>query len=500
LAGIRVTYSGLINFGIRLISIVTGLVFVLIVTRSLSIDEFGTWGLINGIIIYAMVISPIITYWTTREGARGEKTAKTAIFSSGGLSIIGLIIYLTAAYFVGIQSDVDVNVLLFAGVLIPLFFLDQSSVAINLGYKPQAVGYGFLAFELTKIPSALVFVYFLKFGVEGAILASLVAYIVKISVQVFFAREVLQSHFQKKYLKKWLKLFWLPIYRTLPSVFALSDVAVFAIMTGSVTGVAYYTSARTIGFLVNHIRAFNQAVYPKLLQSEKQEFLQENLIKLFYFGFPLMAFSITFAKPALFALNPIYQIAAPIVIVISIRTFLTTLNRALYSAHLGMEGIDKDLQSISSKDYLKSKLMLIPTIENIKQGVYLGVLALMLYILSSQTESTLDLVFYWVLISLGIEIPVIFYMIYLTKKTFTIKIDKISIFKYLLVSIVVFGVSGIFIEEYLEYKISIFEFLPQLLIFGIVSMLGYLAITYLIDKRTKILVKAIWNEIMKKNS
>jgi len=500
LAGIRVTYSGLITFGIRIISIVTGLVFVLIVTRSLSIDEFGTWGLISGIIIYAMVISPIITYWATREVARGEKTARTAIFSSGGLSIIGLIIYLTAAYFVGIQSDADVNVLLFAGVLIPLLFLDQSSVAINLGHKPQAIGYGFLAFELTKIPFALVFVYFLKFGVEGAILASLVAYIVKISMNVFFAREVLRSNFQKKYLKKWLKLFWLPIYRTLPSVFALSDVVVFSIMTGSVTGVAYYTSARTIGFLVNHVRAFSQAVYPKLLQSEKQEFLQENLIKLFYFAFPLMAFSIAFAKPALFALNPIYQIAAPIVIVISIRTFLTTLNRALYSAHLGMERIDKDLQSISSKDYLKSKLMLIPTIENIKQGVYLGVLALLLYILSSQTESTLDLVFYWVLISLAIEIPVIFYMIYLTKKTFTIKIDKISIFKYLLVSIVVFGVSGIIIEEYWEYKISIFEFLPELLIFGIVSMLGYLAITYLIDKRTKILVKAIWNEIMKKNS
>jgi len=165
-----------------------------------------------------------------------------------------------------------------------------------------------------------------------------------------------------------------------------------------------------------------------------------------------------------------------------------------------MERIDKDLQSISYKGYLKSKLMLFPTIENIKQGIYIGVLALLLYILSSQTESTLDLVFYWVLISLVIEIPVIFYMIYLTKKTFTIKIDKISVFKYLLVTIVVFGLSGIIIEEYLEYKISIFEFLPQLLIFGIVSMLGYLAITYLIDRRTKILVKAIWNEIMKKNS
>ena len=164
-----------------------------------------------------------------------------------------------------------------------------------------------------------------------------------------------------------------------------------------------------------------------------------------------------------------------------------------------MEKIDKDLKSISAKKYLKSKLMLFPTIENIKQGVYIGVLALLLYFLFSETESTIDLVFYWVLISLVVEIPVLFYMIYLTNKTFSIKIDKISVFKYLFVSIVIFGFSSIIMEEYLEYKISIFEFLPQLLLFGIVSVLGYLAITYLIDQRTKILVKAIWNEIMKKD-
>jgi len=56
MSGIRVTYSGLVSFGINLISVVTGLVFTLIVTRKLSVEEFGTWGLINGIIIQ---LSPI---------------------------------------------------------------------------------------------------------------------------------------------------------------------------------------------------------------------------------------------------------------------------------------------------------------------------------------------------------------------------------------------------------------------------------------------------------
>lgn len=498
MTGIRVTYSGLIALGINLTSIVTGMIFTLIVTRSLSIEEFGTWGLINGIIIYAMVISPIVTYWVTREVARGEKTAKTAIFSSGGLSIIGLIIYLTAAYFVGTQSDANLDTILFASVLVPLFFLEKTAVAINLGHKPQAASYGFLAFELTKIPAAIIFVYFLNFGVEGAILASIVAYIIKISVHVFFSKNILRVCFQIKYLKKWIKLFWLPVYRTFPAVFALSDVVIFSVMTGSVAGIAYYTSARTVGFLVNHVRSFNQGLYSKLLESEKEEFIQENLIKILYFAFPLIAFSITFAEPALFALNPIYQIAAPIVIIISIKTFLTTINKTLYDAHLGMEKIDKDLKMISSKDYLKSKLMLFPTINNAKQIVYIGILILLLFILSFQTNSTIELVFYWVLVSLIVEIPITLYMIYLTKITFTIKIDKISIMKYLLTSIVVFGMMSIFIEEFLEYKISIYEFLPYLLLYGIVSMSGYLGITYLIDKKTKILVNAILNEVIGK--
>src|SRR3989337_833770 len=177
---------------------------------------------------------------------------------------------------------------------------------------------------------------------EGSFLASLVAYIGKIGIQAFYSKDQLRSKLQKNYLIKWLKLFWVPTYRTLPSLLASSDVVIFSIMTGSVVGVAYYTSARTIGLLVNHVRGLNKGLYPKLLESEKHEFLQENLIKSFYFAFPLLAFSITFAKPGLFALNPIYQIAAPIVILIGVRTFLTTFNRMLYDAHLAMEDIDKE--------------------------------------------------------------------------------------------------------------------------------------------------------------
>jgi len=72
LSDIRVTYSGLFAFFVGLLGIVTGLAFILIVTRSLSPGEFGTWSLIGSIIGYVMVSESIVNFWTTREIARGE--------------------------------------------------------------------------------------------------------------------------------------------------------------------------------------------------------------------------------------------------------------------------------------------------------------------------------------------------------------------------------------------------------------------------------------------
>ena len=67
---IRVTYSGLISLVMGLGTVVTGMIFILIVTRSLTPEELGTWGLIGGLVTYVIVLEPIISYWTTREIAR----------------------------------------------------------------------------------------------------------------------------------------------------------------------------------------------------------------------------------------------------------------------------------------------------------------------------------------------------------------------------------------------------------------------------------------------
>ena len=51
MSNIRVTYSGLFFFVSGMITIFTGLGFMLIITRSLNPQEYGTWTLITGLIL-----------------------------------------------------------------------------------------------------------------------------------------------------------------------------------------------------------------------------------------------------------------------------------------------------------------------------------------------------------------------------------------------------------------------------------------------------------------
>ena len=63
MSGIRVAYSGLISMLIGLISVITGLVFTLIVTRTLTPEEYGSWGLIGSLIMYVlMAVMPINSF------------------------------------------------------------------------------------------------------------------------------------------------------------------------------------------------------------------------------------------------------------------------------------------------------------------------------------------------------------------------------------------------------------------------------------------------------
>ncbi|QLH10210.1 hypothetical protein [Nitrosarchaeum sp. AC2] len=231
-------------------------------------------------------------------------------------------------------------------------------------------------------------------------------------------------------------------------------------ITGSVTGLAYFGAAWSVSTLVIHSGSISSAIYPKLLGGGKSDYLQDNITKILYFAILLAALSITFAKPGLFALNPIYATAALLVLILTMRFILDTINRVFESFVTGIEKVDLNSESTLT-NYAKSKLFVIPTFRLVQNGIYL-ILLVVGFVLLIPNHSEFDLLIYWALLGFFGVIPTTVYLSILMSRSFKIKIDLKSMSKYLIVCITIFGPLFLLTETYLKYNEKLIEFMPEL--------------------------------------
>ena len=499
MSNIRVTYAGLISLIGGIISILTGTIFTLIITRTVTPEEYGTWGLILALITYVTLIGPIVSYWSTRDTVRNIQSGKTAILSSLLLSIGAISTYIIISYLMSNYTNVEQNVLLFAAILIPTMLINGILIAINLGWKPHAISYGTLAYGISSVPLALFLIYYLNFGVTGIIISVFLANMISIIILFYYAKEKITNQFNKTFLKKWLKFSWVPIYPGIAILVAGFDISICTIITGSVIGLAFWTAAMVLPAMISHTGLISRAIYAKLLEEKTKEFMSENLTLVFYFGIILISLVITFARPGLYALNPIYEIVFPVAIIMSFEVFLSVFTNIFLLSLAGIERVDK-FENSTFKDYLKSKLFFPQTIRLIQTCIYVLILAVGLLILVSFGSSNQELLLFWASIALITQIPLVCVLYYLVQKNIMIKLEISRIAKFALIAIGVFGFTYVLTTQFLVYSPDIFSFIPNVLMFASFGVGLYIIITYLIDNKIRNLVHAVIYEIKTKKS
>lgn len=497
MSSIRVTYSGLIAFGVALISVITGTIFVIMVTRKLTPDELGLWTLIGSIVGYVAIIDPIVTYWTTRQIARGERVGKTALATNALFSIGGFGIYSIIALYVSYSLGTDFWILFLASALVPLTFFSNTLNSICLGFRPQAVSYGMIAFESSKIPLGIIFVVLIPLGIIGALIATIGASIANVVLLIYLSKEQIVGVIKKNVIKFWLKMSWLSIYGSSYGLIWKFDVLVFSLLTTSLVGLAYWGIAAAVTNIVAYTGKISDALYPKLIATGKNEIAVENLKRSLYFAIPILAANIIFVKPILNIMNPIYIDGVYIVIIISIRAFVNIFMGFFFTILEGKESIDEN-KNATFKQYIHSNLFLKPTLMIALSIAYVASLVVFLVFFKTPEMNDIFLVTIWALILLGMTTIFMIIGMILVRKQYKITFVYTPILKYsgaaILASIIVYYVS----EKVFVYTESIFDFLPQVIP---VLLLGggiYFGITYLIDKSTKVLFHSILNELRKK--
>ena len=480
-----------------IISLITGSIFSLIITRTLSPEEYGFWGLIFSVVSYFTMLIPIFAYWATRETARKSDSGKSSVLSSIGFSIIMSIIFISVSFLLTNQTGVNQNDFLFAAILIPVIFLNGILSSIALGYKPHVLSFSSISFGLVQIPSVLFFVYFFDMGISGIILSLLLAHISGIIILFINIHEKIKTGFDKKFLKKWLKLFWIPLYPSIYTILIESTILIFTVISGSIVGIAYWIASGVLASVVSPAGFISRAVYPKLLDGKEKDFLRDNLTYLFYFAILFTSLVITFARPGLFVLNPFYEKAVPIVIILAIEGFLTVLINVFQQSLIGIEKIDT-IEHATYKDYIKSKLFYVSSLRLIQAVVYVLIFIILLIILVPAKISDIDLLTYWATIAMVTQIPLIMFLAILVKQNFTTPFDFKRISKYFITSIIVSLIVYFVSEQFLIYSNNLYQFLPNLLPFVIFLIGLYCIITYTIDSKIKILFNSIMCEIKNK--
>ncbi|RZD44396.1 MAG: hypothetical protein CXT78_06665 [Thaumarchaeota archaeon] len=497
MSDIRVTYIGLISFMGGLIALVTGSIFSLIITRTLTPEEYGHWGLIFSVISYFAMLIPMFAYWSTREIARKKDSGKTSVFSTIGFSIISSTIFIPIALIVSFQTGSNQTDFLFATMLIPAIFINGILASISLGYKPQVISISSISFGLVQVPSVLFFVYFLDMGIIGIILTMLLAYTASILVFTIFIRKKLKNSFKFFFLKKWLKLFWIPLYPSTYTILAESTILIFTVMTGSIIGVAYWIASIVLASVISPAGLISRAVYPKLLDDNSKDFFRDNVTYLFYFTILFTSIVITFAKPGLFVLNPFYEKAVLVVVIIAVESFLTVLINMFQLSLIGIEKIDI-ISHATFKDYVKSKLFYVYTLRLIQVIVYIIIFVIMLQIFTSSASSDITLLIYWATIAMVTQIPLTIILGIMIKHNFPDPFDYIRITKFFIISVLVFAVAYYMTENYLNYTNDLYHFLPSLILLVVFAVGLYLISTYIVDSKIRTLFNSIIYEIKNK--
>lgn len=477
---IRLRYTGLIAFSSKIFSIFTGLIFITIVTRNVSIYDFGIWQYISQLISYFLFPLCIIRYWSTRYIARNLKVGKTSLLLTIFSSLILFISFLIISPCAAKSVNADIIFFLLGSLILIFLILIGNFESIAYGYKPHIPSYGFIIFEIIKVILGLITVFYMRTGLYGALLSLLIAYIAQ-SIFLFIAlKDELHGNFDMEIAKKWFKMGWIPFYNDFSSFLLSLDILIVTLLTSSSEPIAFWKAAGTITMIIGFSSSLASALYPKLLSGGSGKDIENSFKLVLMFSIPLTFGAIILAEPLLKILKSEYILAVPILIVSSINVFIGTLRSIVNSIIIGTESIDI-YENVTLKKLLKSRLFLLPSLTYISSIFYLPIIYFItIYFLKNNLQqSSINIPLYINLAGLIINVIIFSYIFILSKKTISYNFPIKNTLKYVFSAMIMSLVIILFYPK---------TFRGTIFLVGLGAII-YFSLLFLMDKEIKELIK-----------
>lgn len=479
--------SGLAVFGSRIVSVGTGLTFLVMVTRWLNPGQFGLWEFIVDLVTFASYPAGLIAFWVTRDVARGKRIGRTAILSSLLLSVAGVGIYLIFAFATFTSVSTSFVPFLLAILLVPSSYWNLSSNSVVAGFRPSAAAYSTVASEVFKLFAAYPLLYIYKAGINGVILALLVSYLSQAAVATYLTRDASSEELQPSEARRWLGAAWLPAINTLPYVVGIADTFVASLAFGTAIA-GYYQAAFAVASIVGYSVYLSTALYPLLLSGVRKDLVAVTLDFSMLFGIPMAIGASVLAPSILYLLAPKYVQAASALVILSFSLLLTSASGIFDFTLLGTETVDLN-EDKSFGRYVRSNLLFVPVANLTYSIAYIVAMYASLRIAANEGYSVSNTVAAWSISQLVVTLVLVIWKGRRAKTAVAI-IQKPSLLRYsaaaLLMGLLLYLVSPYFLPTGLETL----AFAGRLFAVVVLGGATYFGILYAVDAAFRSLVKS----------
>lgn len=206
--------------------------------------------------------------------------------------------------------------MVFGSILVPALIMAQYATSLSNTLKPQVVGYSGFMYDATRLALVLALVYWLGYGVEGALASMASSYIISgVYMYLLALRRYITASGPRLILaKSWISSFKTPLAQLLYTLLIGGVVALTAPILNDETATAYLSiAAFTYQPILTITRLGSAPLYARSLRSPSARDLAETLKIILFTTIFLSASAIYLSRPVSSIFSPAYVGASPIV-------------------------------------------------------------------------------------------------------------------------------------------------------------------------------------------
>ena len=369
--GIRLRYVGLVSYISQLFGVLTGALFILLVTRNLTVGEFGEWKIASLLISYSTFISSVIPYWVTRFRARGYKSSTiTGLILNIFLSIPFSTGFILAIPFLTKTLSVDSSILYIATLYVPATYVLNLLTAHAGAVHPEAVAYSSMLFEVTKLLLGYILIQIFRISLSGVMTAVLSAMLIQLSFLLLLAFQDLRNPIDWEMAKKWIKMSWIQVYSSGGGMLMNLDMLLLVTLVKSEEAAALFSVGLVFSSLIAYSESLASGLYPKLLEksggiAESEEALRLSLL----FAIPSTSGILALSPFLLYLFKPDYVVAEHILRIMALTGSLNVLITILNAILSGVE--EKDVETTAFKELVRSNIFTVSSLLYIRSCISL---------------------------------------------------------------------------------------------------------------------------------